>query len=84
MTSRRGGEGGVGKRKKIPKQASGLIWNDLCQVILFVFILHFFLTLQVQAASTMNQSDIRGLFRLIGTEPTVIFFVRSILPSKIS
>ena len=30
----------------------------------------------------MNQSDIRGLSRLIGTEPTLIFSVGSILPSK--
>jgi hypothetical protein len=31
----------------------------------------------VQAASTMNQSDIRGLSRRAGTEPTLIFFVDS-------
>ncbi len=30
----------------------------------------------------MNQSDIRGLSRLIGTEPTLIFSVGSIWPSK--
>jgi len=32
---------------------------------------------KVQAASTMNQSDIRGLVRLRRPEPTVIFFVKS-------
>jgi len=30
----------------------------------------------------MNQSDIRGLSRSIGTEPTLIFSIGSILPSK--
>ena len=50
---------------------AGLIWNDLCQVhfALFRFSFHYFfnfliLTKQVQASSTMNQSDIRGLFLL--------------------
>jgi len=44
--------------------------------VIFAFLLHFlFLTLNVWAASTMNQSDIRGLaFR---PEPTLIFFVAS-------
>jgi len=30
----------------------------------------------------MNQSDIRGLSQSIGTEPTLIFSIGSILPSK--
>jgi len=54
-----------------------LIWNDLCQTLFLYFFIpsFFFLTLNAWAASTMNQSDIRGLaFR---PEPTVIFFVAS-------
>jgi len=49
------------------QKAIELIWNDLCQVPRFYYFcsfLHFFNdTFQVQAASTMNQSDIRGLSR---------------------
>ena len=56
-----------------------MIWNDRCQVDklnYFFFFLHLFNdTFQVQATSTMNQSDIRGLS--IWTEPTLIFSVMS-------
>jgi len=56
-----------------------LIWNDRCQVDklnYFFFFLHSFKgTFQVQATSTMNQSEIRGLS--IWTEPTLIFSVMS-------
>ena len=53
-----------------------LIWNDLCQTLfLYFYSIFLFLTLNARAASTMNQSDIRGLaFR---PEPTVIFSVAS-------
>ncbi len=37
----------------------------------------YFWRLIAWAASTMNQSDIRGLSRRVGTEPTLIFFVAS-------
>ena len=43
-----------------------------------IFISYFFFwRLMAWAASTMNQSDIRGLSWAIRTEPTVIFFVAS-------
>ena len=52
-----------------------LIWNDLCQMLFLRYFIILFLTLKAWAASTMNQSEIRGLaFR---PEPTLIFFVVS-------
>ena len=58
-----------------------LIWNDLRQQVLLHIFCNFISSalqeISVQAASTMNQSDIRGLSRRIGTEPTLIFFVDS-------
>jgi hypothetical protein len=56
-------------------QGMPLIWNDLCQMLFLRYFIILFLTLKAWAASTMNQSDIRGLaFR---PEPTLIFFVAS-------
>ena len=53
-----------------------LIWNDLCQMLfLYFYSIFLFLTLNARAASTMNQSDIRGL--VFRPEPTVIFSVVS-------
>ena len=53
-----------------------LIWNDLCQTLfLYFYSIFLFLTLNAWAASTMNQSDIRGL--AFQPEPTVIFSVAS-------
>jgi hypothetical protein len=61
------------------KPTTWLIWNGRCQVDklnYFFFFLHSFNdTFQVQATSTMNQSEIRGLS--IWTEPTLIFSVMS-------
>jgi hypothetical protein len=57
-----------------------LIWNNLRQRVFCSFSDSTSLDHQeisVQAASTMNHSDIRGLSRLAGTEPTLIFFVDS-------
>ncbi len=45
--------------------------------VFFYFRFIIFLNLIAWAASTMNQSDIRGLSRCLGTEPTLIFFVAS-------
>jgi hypothetical protein len=54
-----------------------LIWNDLCQMYFFYFCFIIPWSLTAWAASTMNQSDIRGLSRFSRTEPTLIFFVAS-------
>jgi len=46
--------------------------------VFFLFLFHyFFWSLTAWASSTMNQSEIRGLSRCLGTEPTLIFFVAS-------
>ncbi len=40
-----------------------LIWNDLCQMLILRYFIFILLTLKAWAASTMNQSEIRGLVR---------------------
>jgi hypothetical protein len=65
----------------------GLIWNDRCQsVFVGCFVSTYSFSAprtSVQACPTMNQSDIRGLSRQAEIEPTLIFFVGSIMPSKV-
>jgi len=58
-----------------------LIWNDFCQTVLSVFFglgLHGFISdVREQAASTMHQSDMRGLAAAGRPGPTVRSFVES-------
>ena len=51
----------------VPIYRHTLIWNDFCQTVFFRFCLHVFWEARGQAASTMHQSDIRGLVRVART-----------------
>ena len=65
-----------------------LIWNDLCQEIIFGYSFYIFYIsyrhFKVQAASTMNQSDIRGLVRQKRTRADINIFRRELLPSTVA